>query len=265
MRIILSPAKALDYTSPLPPLNGLASGMPAHLDQSTRLIERLREYTPPALAQLMGLSDALAALNTARHAEWSADKDDPQARCAVFAFNGDVYDGLDARHMETPALAWLEGHLRILSGLYGVLRPLDRIRAHRLEMGTRLPVADSRDLYGFWRQTVTQALRDWLDTDPEGGVLVNLASQEYFKVIDRRTLKPARLIEPVFEDWKNERYRVISFYAKKARGLMTRYAAINRLERADDLMQFDEGGYAFVPDASSDTRWVFRRRQALFQ
>jgi uncharacterized protein len=259
MRLVLSPAKALDYTSPLPSLEGFTHSKPAYLEQAQTVMKRLRAHTPDELACLMGISDTLAALNTARHAEWSGNPEDAKARCAVFAFNGDVYEGLNARQLPMDAIAWLQAHLRILSGLYGVLRPLDRIEAYRLEMGTRLSILEAKDLYAFWGETIRKALDTWLETDPEGGVLIHLASQEYFKAATPAKLKHHRIIQPVFEDWKAGRYRLVSFYAKRARGLMTRYAAVHGLERAEDLKQFNEEGYVFVPDASVAERWVFRR------
>lgn len=253
MLIVLSPAKSLDLETP--PTTDLTS-QPDFLDQSELLIQRLRDFSPAELSELMDLSDALSTLNVARYASWS--KDTAEARQAVMTFDGDVYDGLAARSLSAPQLDYAQSRIRILSGLYGMLRPLDLIHPHRLEMGTRLQTARGKDLYSFWGSTITDALNR---TAAEQGaeVLVNLASEEYFKSVKRKQLAMP-VITPLFEDWKNGKYKIISFYAKRARGLMARYAAVHGLTDPEQLKQFGVDGYAYAPEASDAQTWVFRRR-----
>lgn len=255
MLIVLSPAKSLDFeTAPGTTLHST----PDHLDQAARLIGKLRRFSPSQLADLMGLSDKLAALNVARYESWTPEP--LEARQAVMAFNGDVYAGLDARSLQPGQLDYAQAHLRILSGLYGVLRPLDLIQPHRLEMGTRLANRRGADLYAFWGERITDGLNR-AAREQGARVLLNLASEEYFK-----SVKPARLdipvIAPVFEEWKGGKYKIISFYAKRARGLMARYAAVNAIRDPEQLKQFSVDGYAFEPGASDQRRWLFRRRLA---
>lgn len=253
MLIVLSPAKSLDLETP--PTTSLHS-TPDFLDHSAQLIERMREFSPAEVGSLMGISDTLSALNVARYASWTPRLDD--ARQAIMAFNGDVYAGFEARSLQPAQLAYAQAQVRILSGLYGLLRPLDLIHPHRLEMGTRLSTARGKDLYAFWGDTITNGLNR---TAREQGakVLVNLASEEYFKSVKPRQLD-VPVIAPVFEDWKNGKYKIISFYAKRARGMLARYAAVNAIRDPEQLKQFDVDGYAFVPEASNDTSWVFRRK-----
>lgn len=257
MIIVLSPAKSLDYESPLPAAHATR---PDFLDRSAVLVEILKRRSPADIASLMSISDPLAALNAARYADWTPDYDAPPARPAALAFNGDVYDGLDARSLDPAGLDWLQQHVRILSGLYGVLRPLDLMLPYRLEMGTRLVNPSGRDLYAFWGDLPAQALNALLENDSRP-VLVNLASDEYFKSVKRKTLK-AEVIQPVFQDWKGGTYKVISFFAKRARGLMARYAADHRIDDVEALRDFAVDGYAFDGKASSDTQWIYRRRLA---
>ena len=253
MLIVLSPAKSLDFdTRPTTKL----TTTPEHLERAGALIDVLRRYGPGELAELMDLSDPLAALNVARYATWSSN---PQhARQAIMAFNGDVYAGFDARSLKPKALGYAQRHVRILSGLYGVLRPFDLIHPHRLEMGSRLATAGAKDLYGFWGDTVTDSINGAL-ADNNAGVLVNLASEEYFKSVRPKQLS-VPVISPVFEDWKSGKYKIISFYAKRARGMMARYAAEKGILDADKLKQFKVDGYAFSEHDSTPTRWVFRRK-----
>ncbi len=257
MLLVLSPAKALDYESPLPTAKFTE---PRLLAEAARLIDLLRPLSPADIASLMSLSDPLAALNHARYADWSQPFTPGNARPAVFAFNGDVYDGLSASTLPSRSLDWLQGNVRILSGLYGLLRPLDLMQAYRLEMGTKLGNPRGKDLYAFWGERITELLNADLQA-ARAGVLVNLASEEYF-----RSVKPALLdvpvVQPVFEEWKGGRYRIISFYAKRARGLMARYAAERRLADVEALKAFDVEDYAFAAEASDDTTWVFRRGRA---
>ena len=217
MLFVLSPAKSLDYESPL---RGQPHTDPLFVKQSQQLIKVLRTYTPPQISQLMDLSDTLAGLKVARYQAWRPTSSPKNARQAVLAFDGDVYDGLNARGLDDAALDWAQGHLCVLSGLYGVLRPLDLMQPYRLEMGTRLPTERGKDLYAFWGDAITDYLNSRL-ADEADPVLVNLASQEYFKSVDRKTLR-ARVIECVFEDFKGGKYKIISFNAKRARGLMAR-------------------------------------------
>jgi len=255
MLLLLSPAKALDYETPLPP--ELTHTLPAFIKDSARLIEALRQYSPQQLARLMSLSDPLAALNAARYAAWSPHATEGNARQAIMAFNGDVYEGLQARTLSAANLAWAQQHVAILSGLYGVLRPLDWMQPYRLEMGTRLVVGDAANLYQFWGPRIAQHLNLSLAGDPQPTVL-NLASQEYFKSVDCKTLQ-ARVVECVFQDWNHGQYKIVSFYAKRARGLMARWAIEQRATSPEQLTEFHSQGYTFSPEASTSDRLVFRR------
>jgi cytoplasmic iron level regulating protein YaaA (DUF328/UPF0246 family) len=257
MLFILSPAKSLDYETPLPEV---PHTLPAFPDDFARLIEVLRRKSPQQLATLMDISDPLAALNVARYQAWSAKFTARNSRQAVLAFDGDVYDGLQARELAPGDLDWAQQHLRILSGLYGVLRPLDRMQPYRLEMGTALKVGAAANLYQYWGSRIAEFLNAELAAD-KTPVVINLASQEYFRSVDRKALK-ARVIECVFEEWKPGGWKVISFPAKKARGLMARYAIMHRVETPRRLENFNLGGYAFDPAASQPERLVFRRRTA---
>ncbi|MGK5039987.1 peroxide stress protein YaaA [Janthinobacterium sp. GB1R12] len=253
MLIVLSPAKSLDLETP--PTTTLHS-TPDFLDHSAQLIERMRQFSPAEVGSLMGISDALSALNVARYASWTPKL--AEARQAIMAFNGDVYAGFEARSLQPAQLDYAQSRVRILSGLYGLLRPLDLIHPHRLEMGTRLTTARGKDLYAFWGDTITNGLNR-AAKEQGAQVLVNLASEEYFKSVKPRQLD-VPVIAPVFEDWKNGKYKIISFYAKRARGMLARYAAVNQIRDPQQLKQFDVDGYAYVPEASNDTSWVFRRK-----
>jgi uncharacterized protein len=255
MLIVLSPAKSLDLETPA---TTTLHTTPDFLDHSARLIERLRQFSPAEVGSLMTISDALASLNVARYASWGAEP--AEARQAVMAFNGDVYAGLDARSLAPAQLDYAQARVRILSGLYGLLRPLDLIHPHRLEMGTRLANPAGKDLYAFWGSTITEALKRTA-AEQGAGTLINLASEEYFKSVKPRELGMP-VVTPVFEDWKNGRYKIISFYAKRARGLMARYAAVNALSQPEQLKDFDVDGYAFVAADSDASHWMFRRRVA---
>ena len=254
MLFLLSPAKSLDYETPL---GDVPHSQPQFKAQSQALIEVLRTQSPQQIASLMDLSDALSALNVARYAAWSRRSTLRNARPAVLAFNGDVYEGLQARTLPVADLEWAQQHVAILSGLYGVLRPLDLLQPYRLEMGTRLATPQGSNLYQFWGSSIAQHLNQRLraDTSP---VVVNLASQEYFKAVDRKTLK-APVVECVFEDYKGGAYKVISFHAKRARGLMARYAIEHRITTPEGLKHFDSEGYAHAPEVSGLDRLVFRR------
>lgn len=256
MLFLLSPAKSLDYDTPLP--EGLPHTLPAFPAETLALIEVLRTRSPQEIASLMGISDPLAALNVARYAAWRPRFTAGNARQAVMAFNGDVYEGLQASTLSLAELDWAQQHVAILSGLYGVLRPLDWMQPYRLEMGTRLATDAGANLYQFWGARIAEHLNRQLQADATP-VVVNLASQEYFKSVDRKVLK-ARVVECVFEDWKGGAYKIISFHAKRARGLMARYAIQHGVTTPRRLEGFDLEGYAFDATASAADRLVFRRR-----
>jgi cytoplasmic iron level regulating protein YaaA (DUF328/UPF0246 family) len=258
MLYLLSPAKSLDYETPVDARIAERATLPQFVPQSAALIEVLKTRSADDIAQLMDLSPALAALNVERYAAWSRRFTARNSKPAVLAFNGDVYEGLDASSLVPRDLDWAQQHVAILSGLYGVLRPLDRLQPYRLEMGTALSTARGANLYAFWGDTLAEHLNA-RQVDEKAPVIVNLASQEYFKAADRKVLR-ARVIECVFEDWKDGRYKVISFFAKRARGLMARYAITKRITAPKKLEGFDLEGYAFDASASQPDRLVFRRR-----
>jgi cytoplasmic iron level regulating protein YaaA (DUF328/UPF0246 family) len=251
--MVVSPAKNLDYESPLVTDRYT---QPAFLDDACELIDQLKELEPHQVSNLMGISDKLGQLNAERYQQWHTPFTLDNARQAVLAFNGDVYTGLAAREFSDSEFEFAQKHLRILSGLYGILRPLDLMQPYRLEMGTKFENRRGKDLYEFWGGTITDALNRELEADE--GVLLNLASNEYFKSIRKKQLD-ARIITPQFRDWKNGQYKMISFYAKKARGLMARYAITNNITRADDLKGFDLAGYRFSEEQSSGDNWTFLR------
>lgn len=257
MIIVLSPAKSLDYETPA---HVSKHTIPDFVDEATQLVEQLRGYSPQQLASLMDISDALARLNFQRYADWSPKFGTDNAKPAVLAFNGDVYEGFDAKTLSAADLDYAQRHVRVLSGLYGVLRPLDLLQPYRLEMGTRLPNPRGKDLYAFWGERITDALNVQLQRNARASrVLVNCASTEYFKSVRPKRLD-ARIVTPVFEDWKGGRYKIISFHAKRARGLMARFAVEHRLDSPDLLKEFAAEGYAFDAAASNDSTFVFRRR-----
>ncbi|WP_312568325.1 peroxide stress protein YaaA [Comamonas sp.] len=258
MLFLLSPAKSLEYERPLPA--GLGHTLPPFIPQSTELIEVLRQLPPQEVGALMSISDKLAQLNTARYAAWQPEFTADNARQALFAFNGDVYEGLDAYSLQADDITWAQDHVLMLSGLYGALRPLDWMQPYRLEMGTRLANAHGSNLYQFWGSRIAQLINERQAQDAQP-VVVNLASQEYFKSVDRKHLK-ARVVECVFEDYKGGTYKIISFHAKHARGLMARYAITHRLTQPEQLMAFDVNGYAYAPEVSRPERLVFRRNTA---
>ena len=256
MLFLLSPAKSLDYETPLDPQRSHTP--PLFVKQSKELIDLLRAYSPLQISELMSLSDALSALNVARYQAWSSRATPKNARQAVLAFDGDVYGGLDARSLGSEDLAWAQDHVCILSGLYGVLRPLDLMQPYRLEMGTRLANAEGSNLYHFWGTQIADYLNTRLRSDISP-VVINLASQEYFKAVDTKALK-ARVVECVFEDFKNGQYKIISFFAKRARGLMARYVVTHQLVKPEQLRAFDVDGYAWSAAQSTPERMVFRRK-----
>lgn len=255
MLLLLSPAKTLDYESPLPEVDATA---PKYAKRAAELIDLLRTHDAVELAALMDLSRPLAELNVNRYRVFAAKNTVRNSRPAVFAFNGDVYEGLDVASLGAAGIAWAQEHVAILSGLYGLLRPLDRIQPHRLEMGTRLGNPRGKDLYAFWGAEIAKEIDARLRTDPRPQI-VNLASEEYFKVVDRKALRAA-VIQCVFEDWKGGAWKIISFHAKRARGLMARHAIEHRARTPAALRSFDAEGYAYDPPASDPDRLVFRRR-----
>ena len=256
MLTLLSPAKTLDFeTPPVTPHHTT----PDFLDDSASLIDVLRHYSPDDISALMKLSPALSELNVARYHDWSLPYPDGAAKAAVLAFKGDVYTGLDADHMSVADLDYAQDNLRILSGLYGLLRPLDLILPYRLEMGTKLGNPKGKDLYAFWGERLTQALNDVIEAGAHSHV-VNLASNEYFKAVKPKKLK-APLVTPVFKDEKNGQYKIISFYAKKARGMMAAYQIRERISDVHDLKAFDVAGYRFNEEESGDAEWVFKRAE----
>lgn len=255
MLFLLSPAKSLDFD---PTVSDVACSKPLFVKESAELIDLLQQKSPQQIANLMSLSDALAGLNVARYQAWRPRFTAKNSKPAVLAFNGDAYQGLDAKSLAADDLAWLQDHLCILSGLYGVLRPLDWMQPYRLEMGTRLANAQGKDLYQFWGSRILDYLNKRLQSELTP-VIVNLASKEYFKAVNVSKLK-ARVIECVFEDYRNGQYQIISFLAKRARGLMARFAVTHRVATPRQLEHFDTEGYAFEAAASRPERLVFRRK-----
>lgn len=253
MLMVISPSKKLDYESPLATKDRT---QPMFLDDACELIDQLKELEPHQVSNLMNISEKLGQLNADRFRSWHTPFTPDNARQAVLAFKGDVYTGLDAESFQPGDFTFAQNHLRILSGLYGVLRPLDLMQPYRLEMGTRFENSRGKDLYAFWGQTLTNTLNDELANDD--GVLVNLASNEYFKSIQTKSLE-GRIVTPQFKDWKNGQYKMISFYAKKARGLMCRYATQNRITQVADLKGFNLEGYHFSEEQSKGDTWVFLR------
>lgn len=254
MLALISPAKTLDYESTLPTDEHT---QPRLLDQSELLIQQCRKLSASDLASLMSVSEKIANLNVERFRDWNADFSFANARQAIFAFKGDVYTGLDAYHLSEQDLAFAQKHLRSLSGLYGLLRPLDLMMPYRLEMGTKLANDRGHNLYEFWGDHITNLINE--DLQQSGSkILVNIASDEYYKSVKESKIQ-AEIIKPVFLDQKNGKYKVISFYAKKARGLMARYIIQNKLEKLEDLKSFNTDGYYFDAESSLKGELVFKR------
>ena len=253
MLTVISPAKTLDFDTP--PTTQKHS-QPRFLSHSQELIDTLRQMSTADIASLMKLSDKLAGLNVARYETWQTPFSLDNAKQAVLAFQGDVYTGLDAETLNEKQLTFAQKHLRILSGLYGVLKPLDLIQPYRLEMGTKLDNAKGKDLYAFWGSDIRESLQ--AEDAMQDEVLINLASNEYFKAVEAKKLK-TRIITPVFKDWKNGQYKMISFYAKKARGMMSRYIIEHQIQDPDRIKNFDTDGYRYSADMSKKDEWVFIR------
>ena len=254
MLIVISPAKSLDFET-LPKTQHYT--MPDMLEESEKLVGRLRKMKPKDLSDLMGISANLGQLNYERYQTWSLPFTPENAKQAVLAFNGDVYQGLDANSLDEDQLLLLQDKLRILSGLYGVLRPLDLVQPYRLEMGTKLKYQRSEDLYAFWKNKITASVKGAV-AESGSNILLNLASNEYYKSIESKKLG-AEIVTPAFKDLKNGKYKMISFYAKKARGLMTRFVVENDIKKVEDLQAFDSEGYVFNPRLSKAGAPVFTR------
>jgi uncharacterized protein len=254
MLILLSPAKSLDFETPVV---DVPTTRPGFSTDAAALVRQLKALSPREVAGLMSISDSLAALNVGRFASFAPRGRPPVSRAAVLAFDGDVYAGLEARSLPREALDHAQRHVRILSGLYGVLRPLDVMQPYRLEMGTRLKTGKGADLYAFWGPRIARAVRQ---ATLESGqpVVVNLASEEYFRSVDRKALG-LEVIQPVFQERRGGAWKIVSFSAKRARGLMTRFAIDRRIIDAQALKDFDLDGYRFDPKASGDDTWYFRR------
>jgi cytoplasmic iron level regulating protein YaaA (DUF328/UPF0246 family) len=252
MKIVISPAKSLNFEKQLPTLNYTE---PQFLKQATIIQNTLKKKKPKQLSELMDISEKLAELNWQRNQEWKPPFTLKNARQAIYAFDGDVYTGLDVYELANDKLAVLQNKLRILSGLYGLLKPLDLIQAYRLEMGTTLPIGKNKNLYEFWKKTITQSLNDELKT---GELFINLASNEYFSAVDVKALK-VPVITPEFKDYKDGKLKMISFFAKKARGMMVRYIIDTNAETIDDLKGFNYEGYAFDANLSKGNALVFTR------
>ncbi len=256
MILVLSPAKTLDFETPAITKQFC---QPAFLDDSEELIDELKQLEPSEISLLMSISKKLATLNSKRFIDWQRPFTPKNSKQALLAFSGDVYEGLSVDSLSEDDLAWSNDHLRILSGLYGLLKPLDLIQPYRLEMSTRFNNQRGKNLYEFWGDKITEKLNQDLAGDKKP-VLINLASTEYFKSIKPKLLN-SKMITPVFKDWKNDKYKIISFYAKKARGMMAAYIIKNRIETVELLKDFDVAGYAYSAEESSEKEWVFLRRQ----
>lgn len=256
MFFVLSPAKNLNEKAPAPVKEFT---QPDLLAEAEILMRQLRELAPQQIAELMHVSDKIALLNAERNAEWHTPFTPDNAKQAVFMFNGDVYEGIAADTLKPEQIQYLQQHVRLLSGLYGVLRPLDLMQPYRLEMGTAFANTRGKNLYEFWGDIITDLLNDTL-AQAGSDILINLASQEYFKSVNTKKLK-AHLITPVFKDEKNGKYKIISFYAKRARGLMVRYAAEHNITDPEMLKNFDYEGYSFNAAASNESEWVFMRKE----
>lgn len=254
MLALISPAKTLDYETALPTEKFT---QPRLLDHSQELIEVASKLSASEIASLMSVSEKIATLNAERFRDWQPEFNFANARQAIFAFKGDVYTGLNAYQLEKKDIDYAQKHLRMLSGLYGLLRPLDLMMPYRLEMGTKLKNTRGNNLYEFWGNTITETINTDL-AQAESELLVNIASDEYYKSVKESKIK-AEIIKPVFLDQKNGKYKVISFYAKKARGLMARYLLENKIERAEDIKSFNTDGYYFDAESSLKGELVFKR------
>lgn len=256
MLAIISPAKTLDFETKI---DGFTFSQPELTTYSQQLIEICKQLSPAEVGSLMSISDKLAALNVARFTEWQVEHTEKNSKAAIFAFKGDVYTGLEAETLSQAEIEYAQSHLRMLSGLYGLLKPLDLMQPYRLEMGTKLANSQGKDLYAFWGNVITEHLQQAIDEQGDN-ILVNLASDEYFSAVKPSQLN-AQIIKPVFLDEKNGKFKVISFYAKKARGMMVRFMLQTQPASVKQLKDFNYGGYWFDEEASTATELVFKREE----
>ncbi|MGX2947798.1 peroxide stress protein YaaA [Frederiksenia canicola] len=256
MLAIISPAKTLDFETKI---DGFTFSQPELTTYSQQLIEICKQLSPAEVGSLMSISDKLAALNVARFTEWQVEHTEKNSKAAIFAFKGDVYTGLEAETLSQAEIEYAQSHLRMLSGLYGLLKPLDLMQPYRLEMGTKLANSQGKDLYAFWGNVITEHLQQAIDEQGDN-ILVNLASDEYFSAVKPSQLN-AQIIKPVFLDEKNGKFKVISFYAKKARGMMVRFMLQTQPTSVKQLKDFNYGGYWFDEEASTATELVFKREE----
>ena len=252
---IVSPAKSLDFDNKAVVTD---FSLPSFLKESQEIVDVIKKYSPDDLSKLMNISKDLGLLNANRYQDFKTPFNLKNAKQAIFAFTGDVYKGLDANTLSDTGLEYAQGHFRILSGLYGILKPLDLIQAYRLEMGTKISINNSSSLYEFWSNRITSELNSNLEST-KSKFLLNLASNEYSKSIDMKSLN-AEVITPVFKDWKNGQYKIISFFAKKARGLMSRYVLENQINSPNDLVGFESDGYVFNEEFSTEISMTFTRK-----
>ncbi len=255
MLIVISPAKSLDFSQKV---NNKEKSEPIFLNEAKTLIEELKKYKPEELSSLMGISAKLAELNYERFIKWHLPFTSQNAKPAINVFKGDVYLGLDAKSLSAKEIKLANNHLRILSGLYGILSPLDIMQEYRLEMGTKLTNSKGKNLYEFWGNKITIAINKAIEESSGEKVLINLASNEYFKSIQKKHLN-YEVVTPVFKDYKNGQYKIISFFAKKARGLMSRFIIQNNINKAENIKAFDLANYHFNPELSKEKEWVFTR------
>ncbi|QLB21424.1 hypothetical protein A6B43_07775 [Vespertiliibacter pulmonis] len=258
MLAVISPAKTLDFETNV---EGFAFSQPQLTAYSQDLIDICKQFTPAELASLMSISDKLASLNIARFAQWHIEHTIQNAKPALFAFKGDVYTGLEAETLNHCEVEYAQSHLRMLSGLYGLLKPLDLMQPYRLEMGTKLANPKGKDLYHFWGNIITDHLQNAIDEQGDN-ILLNLASDEYFSAVKKERLT-AKIIKPIFLDEKNGKFKIISFYAKKARGMMVRYLLKTKPTKIEQLKEFNFGGYWFDEESSTATELVFKREEQL--
>jgi hypothetical protein len=256
MLMVISPAKTLDFDSPLATSK---NSQPRLLDQSQQLINELQKLAPHDISTLMSVSDKIGTLNFDRFQAWQQPFNEDNARAAVLAFKGDVYTGMQAETFQASDFNFAQKHLRILSGLYGLLRPLDLMQAYRLEMGTKFVNKNGKNLYQFWDNKITTILNEDIK-DSGSKELINLASNEYFKSVQLKYLD-SEVITPIFKDFKNGKYKIISFYAKKARGMMAAYIIKNKIKNAEDIKSFNIDGYRFDNDMTRDNNWMFTREE----
>ena len=254
MILVISPAKRLNFSQKAPVERGTT---PCFIKEAARIMETLRGFSAGELSRLLNLGDKLAQTSWERHQNWSEDCRDKRCKQAVYAYTGDVYQGLQPGSFSEEQIRYMQDHLIILSSLYGILRPLDYIQPYRLQMDAAISIEGHKDLYGFWKEKINELLISRLDNDP-GHTLVNLASDEYFRVVNPAEMR-GKIIKPVFKQYAGGTYRVVSFHAKRARGMMCRFIIENRLTDPEHLKLFDRGNYIFSPEESDDHRWVFIR------